>query len=66
MKKLSTLVLLIAVATVFNACKKSGGSSGGTTPPVATPKYTKKVLVEEVTEVHFSDVKESKIVISFK
>ena len=26
----------------------------------------KKVLVEEVTEVHFSDVKESKIVISFK
>jgi len=49
MKKLSTLVLLIAVATVFNACKKSGGSSGGTTPPVATPKYTKKVLVEDVT-----------------
>ena len=26
----------------------------------------KKVLVDEVTEVHFSDVKESKIVISFK
>ena len=26
----------------------------------------KKVFVEEVTEVHFSDVKESKIVISFK
>jgi ribosome maturation factor RimP len=26
----------------------------------------KKVIVEEVTEVHFSDVKESKIVISFK
>jgi len=47
MRKYLSLTILLALA--FTACKKTSSPSGGTGQPAASNKYTKKVLVEDVT-----------------